>query len=93
MIWQVADAVWTGLGDTSTGFYLYVKRTILSGVIASTLAVWRKSESDEAEWSAFLDRRIADVMAFEKVQGRVSTAVCEPHDCDPGRVSGERLFR
>lgn len=66
MVWQVADAVWTGIGDTSTGFTYMSKRTILSGVIVSTLAVWRQSESDEAEWSAFLDRRISDVMAFEK---------------------------
>jgi ubiquinone biosynthesis protein COQ9 len=71
MIWQVADAVWTGTGDTSTGFTYMSKRTILTGVIASTLAVWRRARNDDAEWSAFLDRRIADVMAFEKFKAGI----------------------
>lgn len=68
LVWQVADNIWTGIGDTSTGFTFMSKRTILSGVIASTLAVWRKG--DEKDWSAFLDRRIADVMAFEKFKAK-----------------------
>ena len=64
-IWQVADAIWTGFGDTSTGFTYMSKRTTLSAVLASTLAVWRKSGGVEADWRPFLDRRIEDVMAFE----------------------------
>ena len=66
VIWAVADTIWTGIGDTSTGFTYYSKRTTLSAVITSTLAVWRTSHGDPEDWKPFLDRRIEDVMTFEK---------------------------
>ena len=75
LIWKVADHVWTGIGDDATGFSYMSKRTILAGVISSTLAVWRKSAGEEAEWSAFLDRRIGDVMSFEKFKARFRPSV------------------
>ena len=64
-IWHVADTIWTGLGDSSTGFTYMTKRTMLSAVLTSTLAVWRSSGGAPEEWKPFLDRRIEDVMAFE----------------------------
>lgn len=68
IIWSVADAIWKGIGDESSGFTFVSKRTTLSAVITSTLAVWRKHADDKQEWKAFLDRRIEDVMAFEKLK-------------------------
>ena len=69
--WEMADAIWRGIGDTSTDFNYYTKRTILSGVIASTLVAWLNDTSeDKAEARAFLDRRLADVMRFEGVKAR-----------------------
>lgn len=70
LIWQVADAIWTGIGDHASGFTYMSKRLTLSAVIGSTLTVWRNGYDDATGWSAFLDRRISDVMAFEKFKAR-----------------------
>ncbi len=70
-IWNVADAIWSGIGDDSTGFTFASKRTTLSAVLTSTLAVWRQAPEDKAEWKGFLDRRIEDVMAFEKFKASI----------------------
>lgn len=72
-LWAAADAIWTALGDKSTDFNWYTKRTILSGVLGSTLAAWIGTD-DEAQIDAFLDRRIENVMQFEKLKGQVKNA-------------------
>lgn len=72
-LWAAADAIWTALGDKSTDFNWYTKRTILSGVLGSTLAAWISTD-DEAQIDAFLDRRIENVMQFEKFKGQVNDA-------------------
>jgi len=70
-LWRTADAMWRAAGDTATDYNYYTKRAILSGVYSSTLLVWLGDESaDFAETWAFLDRRIENVMQFEKVKGR-----------------------
>ena len=66
-LWQAADAIWSGLGDTSTDGNWYSKRLILSGVIGSTTLVWLGADDREAVES-FLDRRIENVMQFEKAK-------------------------
>jgi len=68
-IWQTSDLIWTTLGDPSQDFNWYSKRAILAGVYSSTLLYWLgdTSPGQEATW-AFLDRRIDDVMAFEKAK-------------------------
>ena len=71
IVWSVADAIWKGIGDESSGFTFVSKRTTLSAVMTSTLAVWRKHADEKSEWKAFLDRRIEDVMAFEKFKASV----------------------
>ncbi len=72
-LWTGADAIWAGLGDTSTDYNWYTKRIILSGVLGSTLIAWIGTE-DPAEVDAFLDRRIENVMQFEKFKGQVREA-------------------
>ena len=65
--WHSADLMWRIAGDTSTDFNHYTKRMTLGAVYASTLLVWLDDQS--AGWTdtaAFLDRRIDDVMKFEK---------------------------
>lgn len=71
LIWDTSDAIWRALGDASEDFNWYSKRAILSGVYSSTLLYWLGDQSEGAEntW-AFLDRRIADVMRFEKAKAR-----------------------
>ena len=65
--WHSADLMWRIAGDTSTDFNHYTKRMTLGAVYGSTLLVWLDDQS--AGWTdtaAFLDRRIDDVMKFEK---------------------------
>jgi ubiquinone biosynthesis protein COQ9 len=65
--WRSADVMWRIAGDTSTDFNHYTKRMTLGAVYGSTLLVWLDDQSEGwAETAAFLDRRIDDVMRFEK---------------------------
>jgi ubiquinone biosynthesis protein COQ9 len=65
--WRSADLMWRIAGDTATDYNHYTKRLILSGVYASTLLNWLDDQSEGwMETGAFLDRRLADVMRFEK---------------------------
>ena len=69
--WRSADVMWRIAGDTSTDFNHYTKRLTLGAVYASTLLVWLDDESEGwGETSAFLDRRIDDVMNFEKFKAQ-----------------------
>jgi ubiquinone biosynthesis protein COQ9 len=65
--WRTADLMWRIAGDTSTDFNHYTKRMTLGAVYASTLLVWLDDQNEGwSETAAFLDRRIDDVMKFEK---------------------------
>jgi ubiquinone biosynthesis protein COQ9 len=67
--WRAADRMWRIAGDTATDFNHYSKRAILMGVYGSTTLVYLDDTSETlAETRAFLDRRIDDVMQFEKVK-------------------------
>jgi ubiquinone biosynthesis protein COQ9 len=72
LIWATADAIWTALGDASTDVNWYSKRATLSAVYGSTVLFWLgdTSEGDQATWE-FLDRRIENVMQFEKAKARL----------------------
>lgn len=74
--WRAADRAWTSMGDRSTDFNYYSKRTILSGVHLATLAFWLQDDSDDnAPTWAFLDRQLSGVMQFEKVKAQVNQLV------------------
>ena len=65
--WRSADLMWRLAGDTATDYNHYTKRLILSGVYGSALLVWLDDQSEGwMETASFLDRRLADVMRFEK---------------------------
>ncbi|MGH1464483.1 MAG: COQ9 family protein [Cognatishimia sp.] len=69
LIWGTADAIWQALGDGSKDINWYTKRTTLSAVYASTVLFWLGDDSlDHADTWAFLDRRIDNVMQFEKAK-------------------------
>jgi ubiquinone biosynthesis protein COQ9 len=71
--WRSADLVWRLAGDTATDLNHYSKRLTLSAVYGSTLLAWLGDHSDgQAETAAFLDRRIDNVMAFEKWKASLS---------------------
>jgi ubiquinone biosynthesis protein COQ9 len=65
--WRTADLMWRLAGDTSTDFNHYTKRMSLGAVYGSTLLAWLDDQSEGwIETAAFLDRRIDNVMSFEK---------------------------
>lgn len=77
--WKTADAIWRGLGDASTDFNFYSKRTILSGVWISTFMRWLADESeDQSETNAFLDARIENVMQIEKGKAKLRKLEIDP---------------
>jgi ubiquinone biosynthesis protein COQ9 len=104
-IWNTADLIWTSLGDSAQDINWYSKRAILSGVYSSTVLYWLgdTTPGHAATWE-FLDRRIEDVMRFEKVKSalegnplfRAATAgprwvlgqVRAPRACAPADMPG-----
>ncbi len=67
LAWRSADRIWRVAGDTATDFNHYSKRAILVGVYgSSTLVFLDDNDEDLATTRAFLNRRIDDVMRFEK---------------------------
>ena len=67
MSWRTADLMWRVAGDSSMDFNHYTKRLTLGAVYGSTLLVWLDDQSEGwTETAAFLDRRIDNVMRFEK---------------------------
>ena len=69
--WRTADRIWRMAGDTATDFNHYTKRMTLGAVYSSTLLAWIDDQSEgSAESRAFLDRRIANVMSFEKFKAQ-----------------------
>jgi ubiquinone biosynthesis protein COQ9 len=72
LLYATVDAMWYASGDTATDFNFYTKRALLAGVYAATTLYWLDDRSlDFAETHAFLDRRLADVMAIPKVTARL----------------------
>lgn len=64
LLWESADALWRWAGDTATDENHYSKRAILSGILASALAI--RLTSGRGAAMEFVDARIANVMAYEK---------------------------
>ena len=64
LAWETADHLWRWSGDTATDWNHYSKRTILSGILIPALTMRLFDGKEVAE--AFVDRRIDNVMTFEK---------------------------
>ncbi len=65
--WRSADRMWRIAGDTATDYNHYTKRLTLSAVYTATLLAWLDDASlGWTDTAAFLDRRLVDVMRFEK---------------------------
>lgn len=70
--WNSADLMWRLAGDTATDYNHYTKRALLCGIYTATLAVFVEDQSEgKAETRAFLDRRIENVMQFEKAKAQL----------------------
>ena len=71
-LYQTVDAIWVAVGDRSTDFNFYTKRAVLAAVISSTTLFWLQDDSTGfAETNAFIDRRIENVMQFEKTKAKL----------------------
>ncbi len=68
--WESADHLWRWAGDTATDENHYTKRALLAGIVSGATAVRLTSGRDAA--LAFVDRRIDNVMSFEKWKGRTT---------------------
>lgn len=67
--WNSADLMWRMAGDTSTDYNHYTKRAILSGIYTAILLNFINDESEGfGDTRAFVDRRIDNVMQFEKAK-------------------------
>jgi ubiquinone biosynthesis protein COQ9 len=65
--WRTVDGMWRLAGDTATDFNHYTKRLTLGALYAATVLAWLDDQSEGwMDTSAFLDRRIDNVMQFEK---------------------------
>lgn len=90
-IWGTVDAIWTALGDTSEDINWYSKRATLSGVYSSTVLFWLGDETPghQATWE-FLDRRIDNVMQFEKLKADVQkNPLLKPLLAGPAWLAGQ----
>lgn len=73
LAWRSADRIWRLAGDTATDYNHYTKRAILIGVYGTTTLVFLDDDSDDlGPTRAFLDRRIGNVMRFEKAKARLT---------------------
>ena len=69
LVWETADTIWDGLGDTSRDVNWYSKRATLSAVHSACVLYWLGDNSEgHADTRAFIDRRIDGVMRFEKLK-------------------------
>lgn len=74
-LWRTADVMWRAAGDTSTDHNWYTKRATLSAVYSAVLLYWLNDDSEDfTDTWAFLDRRIENVMSFEKAKFKMREA-------------------
>jgi ubiquinone biosynthesis protein COQ9 len=72
LLYETVDTIWHAAGDRSTDFNFYTKRGLLAGVYAATTLYWLDDRSEDmAATQAFLDRRLAEVLAIPKLRERV----------------------
>lgn len=86
-IWNTADTIWNALGDTSRDVNWYTKRATLSAVYSSAVLFWLGDESDGTDTVAFIDRRIENVMQFEKLKATMrGNALVKAFFAGPGKI-------
>ena len=64
LAWDSADRLWRWAGDVATDENHYTKRALLGGILTGALAI--QQASGQAAALAFVDRRIGNVMSFER---------------------------
>jgi len=90
LIWETADAIWNALGDSSRDVNWYTKRMTLSAVYSSVTLFWLGDDSPDLQATdAFIDRRIDNVMQFEKLKAKAKASpLLKPLTGALGRIMG-----
>lgn len=72
IVWRASDIIWNWAGDASKDYNRYTKRSLLSGVLASTTLTWIDDKSaDLSHTRHFLDNRINNVMILGKYISKI----------------------
>jgi ubiquinone biosynthesis protein COQ9 len=75
-LWRSADLIWASAGDQADDYSYYTKRSLLAAVWTSTFFFWLDDQSENFEaTSAFLERRIENVMRIGTIRGRLDDAL------------------
>jgi ubiquinone biosynthesis protein COQ9 len=92
LVWRTADCIWIWAGDTATDYNRLTKRTLLAGVLSSTMLVWLADQDAGLErTNAFLDRRIENVMRLGQFIGKIKKpAFVRPGASPAGKRRGAR---
>ncbi|WP_265024791.1 MULTISPECIES: COQ9 family protein [unclassified Wolbachia] len=76
LLYKTVSTIWYGIYDQSTDFNYYTKRAILAGVYLSTILFFINDYSEDfVDTLSFLDRRINNVMTFQKFKTRLNRMV------------------
>ncbi|MDC0073657.1 COQ9 family protein [Alphaproteobacteria bacterium] len=68
---KAVDIMWRLAGDNSTDYNYYTKRLILLTIYNASFFYWLDNDNF-SDISSFLDRRLSDVMIFEKLKKKTS---------------------
>jgi ubiquinone biosynthesis protein COQ9 len=80
-LYRTVDAMWHGIGDTSTDFNFYTKRATLAAVLAAVVFYWLGDDTEGfSATSDFLERRLDEVMGIEKAKARVKEGLAKLPD-------------
>jgi ubiquinone biosynthesis protein COQ9 len=82
LAWESADVLWRWAGDVATDENHYSKRVLLAGILTGALGLRLTMDREAA--LAFVDRRIGDVMRFEKWK---ATTSLRPYDILAGAAA------
>lgn len=72
----LADEIWRLAGDKSADFSYYTKRFSLAAIYSQTLLFWLSDDSEDfAATQGFLERRVADLMSFQKIKSEIKSVL------------------
>jgi ubiquinone biosynthesis protein COQ9 len=72
LVYRTVDAMWYAAGDTATDWNFYTKRALLAGVFSATTLYWLEDRSPgHVDTSAFLQRRLGEVMSIPRVTAKL----------------------
>ncbi|NUY39361.1 COQ9 family protein [Wolbachia endosymbiont of Litomosoides brasiliensis] len=76
LLYGTVNVIWYSIHDQSTNFNYYTKRTILAGIYLGTILFFINDYSEGfAHTLSFLDRRINNVMTFQKFKTHLKEIV------------------